>query len=161
MVWRKLEKKQLDVWKRSYWKKSLEEHLSFIIIMFFLFIEYIELFICKHRYFKYGFSQKYPTWWLEERAPLAILFAIILLLVIADFIFRLYIKRKTLLMGIDIGIILYSDEKYGKFTIRIPKNLEWQLDINSYDLNSTEEIEEYSSDRLDFTYYDYKTYSYL
>lgn len=161
MIWRRLGKKQLDVWKRSYWKKSLEEHYKFIIVIFFMFMEYIGLFVRKYDYLRYSFPKKYPIWWLEERNSLAILFAIILLLIIADFIFRLYIKRKALLMGIDRGIILYSDEKYGKFTIRIPKNLEWQLDTNSYDLNNAEEIEEYSSDRLDFTYYDYKTYSYL
>lgn len=71
--------------------------------------------------------------------PLAILFAIILIFIVADFIFRLYIKRKNFLMGVDIGIILYTDEKYGKFTIRIPKNLDWQLDTKSYDLNNINE----------------------
>lgn len=160
MIWQRLGQKQLYVWKRSYWLNSIKEHLSFIIIMFFLFIEYIELFICKHRYFKYGLPKKYPTWWLEERTTLAILFAIILLFVAADFIFRQCIKRKSFLMGVDRGIILYSDEKHGKFTIRIPKNLEWQLDAKTYNSNNLDEIEESIFDRFDFTYYDYETYSY-
>lgn len=95
--------------------------------------------------------------------PLAILFAIILIFIVADFIFRLYIKRKNFLMGVDIGIILYTDEKYGKFTIRIPKNLDWQLDTKSYDLNNINEdkVEESIFNRCDFTYYDYETYSYI
>ena len=87
--------------------------------------------------------------------PLAILFAIVLIFIVADFIFRLYIKRKNFLMGVDIGIILYTDEKYGKFTIRIP--------TKSYDLNNINEdkVEESIFNRRDFTYYDYETYSYL
>ena len=65
-------------------------------------------------------------------------------------------------MGVDRGIILYSDEKYGEFAIRIPKNLEWQLDNKSYNSsNNVDEIEESIIDRRDFTYYDYETYSYL
>lgn len=62
-------------------------------------------------------------------------------------------------MGVDRGIILYTDEKYGSFTIRIPKNLEWQLDTKPYDLNKNiDEVEESIFNRHDFTYYDYETY---
>lgn len=135
MVWRRLRKKQLDIWKQSYWQDSLKEHSLFIMIMFLILEEYIKLFICKYKYSKNSFPKKYPTWWLEKRTNLSILLGIILFLIIVDFIFRLYIKRKIFLMGVDRGIILYTDEKYGSFTIRIPKNLEWQLDTKPYDSN--------------------------
>ena len=163
MVWRRLEQKQLDIWKQSYWWNNLKEHALFIMIMFLIIKEYVQPFLCDYKYYKYSFPKRYPTWWLEERMPLAILFAIILIFIVADFIFRLYIKRKNFLMGVDIGIILYTDEKYGKFTIRIPKNLDWQLDTKSYDLNNINEdkVEESIFNRRDFTYYDYETYSYL
>lgn len=162
MVWRRLEQKQLDIWKQSYWWNNLKEHALFIMIMFLIIKEYVQLFLCDYKYYKYSFPKRYPTWWLEERMPLAILFAIILIFIVADFIFRLYIKRKNFLMGVDIGIILYTDEKYGKFIIRIPKNLDWQLDTKSYDLNNINEdkVEESIFNRRDFTYYDYETYSY-
>ena len=118
MVWRRLEQKQLDIWKQSYWWNNLKEHALFIMIMFLIIKEYVQLFLCDYKYYKYSFPKRYPTWWLEERMPIAILFAIILIFIVADFIFRLYIKRKNFLMGVDIGIILYTDEKYGKFTNR-------------------------------------------
>lgn len=111
MVWRRLEQKQLDIWKQSYWWNNLKEHALFIMIMFLIIKEYVQLFLCDYKYYKYSFPKRYPTWWLEERMPLAILFAIILIFIVADFIFRLYIKRKNFLMGVDIGIILYTDEK--------------------------------------------------
>ena len=80
MVWRRLEQKQLDIWKQSYWWNNLKEHALFIMIMFLIIKEYVQLFLCDYKYYKYSFPKRYPTWWLEERMPLAILFAIILIL---------------------------------------------------------------------------------
>ena len=45
MVWRRLEQKQLDIWKQSYWWNNLKEHALFIMIMFLIIKEYVQLFL--------------------------------------------------------------------------------------------------------------------